>query len=100
MLKSLFQRFFGGSKMKPEAPKTFKQKNRSIFMNRYAGGVYFLIGWHLFGYIIIKTARNKAEDQGMTLHEAIVGDKTVRKIELGKDFTIKITDSDDERPSN
>jgi hypothetical protein len=64
MVKSLFQRLFGGSKKQPEAPKTFKQKNRSIFMNRYAGFAYFLIGWHIFGYIIIKTARNKAEEQG------------------------------------
>jgi len=33
-------------------------------MNRYAGGVYFLIGWHLFGYFLISGAREKAANEG------------------------------------
>lgn len=64
MIRGIFEKFFGNAK-NPKAPKSFKLTNRSIFMNRYAGLVYFLIGWHLFGYVIMSTAKNRAEKQGL-----------------------------------
>ncbi len=65
MLKDLFSKWFSNSSAnKPKAPKTFKQKNRSIFINRYAGLVYFLVAWHTFGYFIIKLAKDNANQRG------------------------------------
>ncbi len=67
MIGSFLSKLFGEkktAKQQPEVPKSFKQTNRSLFMNRYAGGVYFLIVWHIFGYFLISSAREKAEKDG------------------------------------
>jgi len=67
MIRSFLSKLFGQkktAKQQPEVPKSFKQTNRSLFMNRYAGGVYFLIVWHIFGYFLISSAREKAEKDG------------------------------------
>ena len=66
MLSDLINKWFSrSSAKKPQAPKTFKQKNRSIFINRYAGLVYFLIVWHTFGYLIVKLGAKSAEQRGL-----------------------------------
>ncbi len=65
MIKSLLDKIFNRNKsVKLEVPKNFKQKNRSIFFNRYTGIVYFLISWHMFGYLIMNLARDNAQKKG------------------------------------
>lgn len=48
----------------PQAPKAFAQKKKSIFLNRYAGLIYFLVVWHAFGYVIVAGAKKKASLDG------------------------------------
>lgn len=92
MLKDLFSKWFSNSSAnKPKAPKTFKQKNRSIFINRYAGLVYFLVAWHTFGYFIIKLAKDNANQRGLELHETLSEGTNLTKIEFNKNFEVKIT---------
>lgn len=64
MISKLLSKIFGISS-KPQAPKTFAQKKRSIFLNRYAGVIYFLVCWHVFGHLIIFGAKDKAKQEGI-----------------------------------
>ena len=76
MLKSLLNKWLNrtlpsSSLSKAQVPKAFTQKKSSIFMNRYAGLIYFLISWHCFGYIVMKLAKAKAEEEGFFLTNKI-----------------------------
>lgn len=51
----------------PQAPKGFQSRKKSIFLNRYAGLVYFIAVWHAFGYVIVSGAKRKAESEGLIL---------------------------------
>lgn len=98
MFKEFISKFFNQNK--PKAPKTFKQKNRSIFINRYAGLVYFLVAWHTFGYLIAKIAKIKANQQGLEVHEILAQGTNTTKIELDKDFKFKVTELNQEETNN
>lgn len=65
MLRSFITKLLNTfSSNKPQAPKQFKAKNRSIFLNRYAGVFYFILAWHTFGYLIVKLAKVNASKRG------------------------------------
>ena len=58
MIKSFFSKWFNRSSSttssnKLEVPKAFQGGKKSIFLNKYAGLIYFIITWHAFGYLII-----------------------------------------------
>ena len=76
MLKSLFSKFLNvksstNTQEAPKVPKAFKAQQqkgffkRSVFLNRYAAFIYFLITWHTFGYIIFKSVSNRAAQEGL-----------------------------------
>jgi hypothetical protein len=46
-------------------PKAFQEKKRSIFVNKYAGLVYFLVVWHSFGYLFVSYAKESAKKEGI-----------------------------------
>lgn len=48
----------------PPIPKAFKKKNKSIFLNKYSGLIYFIVVWHLFGYVLISSAKKQADNEG------------------------------------
>lgn len=69
MFSKILEKLFGSStpfslSSSPQAPKTFAQKKRSLFFNRYAGVVYFLICWHFFGSVVLSAAKEKAKKDG------------------------------------
>ena len=67
MIKQFFNKLFGRNTSKSQQSsllKTFRQKKKSVFLNRYAGVFYFLITWHCFGYIVASVAKKKANEQG------------------------------------
>ncbi len=64
MIKSFFSKWFNKSEKSVEVPRAFKSKKKSIFLNRYAGLLYFLITWHTFGYLIISSTKDKAAKEG------------------------------------
>lgn len=71
MLKSLIDKLFGKStnninNNKPQVPAGFRERARnSIFVNRYAGVIYFLITWHAFGYFLTDLIKNQAKKEGL-----------------------------------
>lgn len=92
MFKDFISKLFNLRSNRPPVPKSFKKTNRTIFLNKYAGLVYFLVAWHTFGYLIAKLAKLKANKEGIELHEALAQGAKVTKIELDKDFKFKVTD--------
>jgi hypothetical protein len=64
MLRELFSKWLGVKSSTPQAPKTFKQTKRSVFLNRYMGIFYFLVAWHVFGYLIASATQNRAKKDG------------------------------------
>ena len=67
MLRNFFKKWFNKNNNdinQQKVPQGFKQKNRRIFLNRYAGVIYFLLAWHTFGYLIIKFANISAHKRG------------------------------------
>jgi hypothetical protein len=65
MFKNLIAKLFGNNNNKQvEIPKAFREKKKSIFLNKYAGLIYFIVVWHAFGYILISTAKSTADKQG------------------------------------
>ncbi len=71
-LGSFFSNLFKSQRNKPKVPKVLAKKSKSILFNKYFSLVYFLIGWHAFGYLIIKLAQNKAEREGkLSIHACI-----------------------------
>ena len=44
---------------------TEEEKKKSIFINKYAGLVYFLVVWHAFGYLFVSFAKETAKKEGM-----------------------------------
>jgi hypothetical protein len=70
MIKSFFSKWFNRSSPptfpnKPQVPKAFQEKKKSIFINKYAGLVYFLVVWHAFGYLFVSFAKETAKKEGM-----------------------------------
>jgi hypothetical protein len=68
MLRSLYDKLFGRkpiNKKSIEIPNTFKKKSKkNVFLNRYAGAVYFLIFWHAAGYLLFSGADTAAKAEG------------------------------------
>jgi len=66
MIKSFFSKWFNRSSAnRPQVPKAFQEKKRSIFVNKYAGLVYFLVVWHSFGYLFVSYAKESARKEGI-----------------------------------
>ena len=100
MVKSFFNKLFSkfsGTQNSVQIPKAFKEKKRSIFINRYAGLIYFIVVWHTFGYFIASSARNKAQKEGKELHEYLSPGANVKRIELGFDTSSRPTKSEDNK---
>ena len=92
---SFFDRLF--NRNQPKAPKTLRQSKKSILLNRYYGIVYFLIGWHAFGYVIAKSAHNRAQKEGIDLVDIFARqtDTRIKQIEITRDFKVKVSDKID-----
>ena len=72
MIKSFFSKWFNRSSSttspnKIQVPKAFQGGKKSIFLNKYAGLIYFIITWHAVGYLIISFAKNTAKKEGLLL---------------------------------
>ncbi|RNA26019.1 TELO2-interacting 1 -like protein [Brachionus plicatilis] len=59
----------------PPVPKAFKKKNTSIFLNKYSTLIYFIVVWHVFGYVLISNAKKQADSEGMELHRILAQGK-------------------------
>ncbi|CAF0854314.1 unnamed protein product [Brachionus calyciflorus] len=86
------EKFKSVTQTNPQIPKSFKQKNRSIFLNRYAGIVYFIVVWHAFGYVLISSAKKKVDLEGLDMNRVMAQGSKVKKIEINKNFEIKTTE--------
>jgi hypothetical protein len=77
----------------PRAPRAFeKTSKKSIFLNKYAGLIYFIVAWHAFGYLIVGYAKESAKKEGLELYQLQGKHSNYKRIDIGKNFEIKVTD--------
>lgn len=83
MFKKLWDSWFKSKNSNVAQPQGFKQKKRSVFLNRYFGVFYFIVVWHALGYFSFGLIKEKANSEGKDLQEFLSLDSSrVRRINI------------------